>query len=149
MKKFILIFCLIGTEAFADIKVVDGDSLEINGARIRMDGIDAPEFFQTCFNKNNEEYSCGQEATSHLQQLIGNEKINCECLPKPDKYKRKICECFANDISLNLAMIQDGHARAYRSDRYIKAENDAKQKQKGIWQGKHMRPALYRVLHHR
>ncbi|MBO5441212.1 MAG: hypothetical protein J6A09_01420, partial [Alphaproteobacteria bacterium] len=34
------------------LKVVDGDSLEIGPSRIRLTGIDAPEYLQQCKRKN-------------------------------------------------------------------------------------------------
>lgn len=126
--------------------MVDGDSLEKDGARIRLDGIDAPEFFQTCQDENGEDYACGQEATQHLKDLIGEYNTRCECLPKPDRYKRQICECFAGGVSLNRTMIKDGYARVYRGKKFIAEEEEASLHHRGIWQGKHMRPALYRIL---
>ncbi len=146
MKRLVVILLLLTNAAFASVKVVDGDSLEIDSERIRMDGIDAPEFFQTCRNGNNEDYNCGQEALAHLQKLIGKKDIKCDCLPQTDKYHRRICECFVGDISLNRQMVKDGYARSYRSEKFEKDEEKAEKAKLGIWQGKHMRPALYRIL---
>src|SRR5205807_160216 len=42
--------------------VVDGDSLEISGARIRLTGIDAPEMRQTCTDARRETWSGGMAA---------------------------------------------------------------------------------------
>ena len=39
---------VIAAEAENQIKVVDGDSLEIKGKRIRLAGIDSPEYRQHC-----------------------------------------------------------------------------------------------------
>ena len=147
MKKFILMFFMLAQTATASVKVVDGDSLEIDGQRIRLDGIDAPEFLQTCENKHNQSYNCGQDAKAYLQKLITNNKVECNCLPQTDKYNRKVCECFSNETSLNRKMVAVGLARAYRSELYIKDEQLAAANHRGIWRGRHMRPALYRILH--
>lgn len=147
MKRFVLIFFMLAQTATASVKVVDGDSLEIDNQRIRLDGIDAPEFLQTCENEYNQSYNYGQDAKAYLQNLITDAKIECNCLPKKDKYNRKVCECFSNKISLNRKMVAVGLARAYRSKLYIKDEQLASKKHRGIWRGKHMRPALYRILH--
>ena len=141
----ILITC--GSRAFADeYRVVDGDSLECGSRRIRLDGIDAPEFVQNCYNAKGAEYACGLEALKYLESLVKNSEINCDCLPAKDKYNREICECFADGVSLNRAMVFAGYAQTYRSDKYTDAEKSAKSEKRGIWQGKFMRPALFRAL---
>ena len=147
MKKIVLICMLFSSLAAAQIKVVDGDSLEMNGERIRLDGIDAPEFSQICHDAQNQEYECGQTAKAYLQDLTTDSDVQCNCLPDVDKYQRKICECFINATSLNRAMVTAGMARAYRNEKYRKDEEDAAMHKRGLWQGKHMRPALYRILH--
>lgn len=149
MKKLIWLYLLFAPLAMAKVTVVDGDSLEIDGSRIRLDGIDAPEFFQMCSDSKGKEYECGQVSKNYLQNLVSAHEVQCQCLPETDKYKRKVCECFANKISLNRTMISSGHARAYRSEKYEEDEKAAAQNYRGIWQGKHMRPALYRILHRR
>ena len=61
--KFILIFMLFfASNVKAEKYVIDGDSLTIGDKEIRLIGIDAPEYNQTCFDDNNSEYDCGQEA---------------------------------------------------------------------------------------
>ena len=39
--------------------VLDGDTIEIRGERIRLFGIDAPESRQMCANANGQSYRCG------------------------------------------------------------------------------------------
>ena len=74
----------------SEVKVVDGDSLEIDGARIRLDGIDAPEFFQVCEDKNAKKYDCGQDSAAYLRNLIGTQTPRCECEPHLDPHKNDI-----------------------------------------------------------
>ena len=148
MKKIWLILSLFWCSVClaSEVKVVDGDSLEIDGARIRLDGIDAPEFSQVCEDKNAKKYDCGQDATAYLRNLIGTQTPRCDCESQPDKYNRRICECFVGDVLLNQKMVHDGWARVYRGDKYAASEDDAAEHRRGIWQGRHMRPALYRIL---
>lgn len=129
-----------------EFTVVDGDSLSRDEQRIRLDGIDAPETTQTCLTASGQEYACGQRAGQYLNELIADSEVRCDCLPETDIYKRLICECFVDEISINSAMVQAGHAMTYRSEKYLKEEQSAKQGKRGIWQGKFMRPALYRAL---
>ena len=70
MKKLLLFIILFSFSATAQIRVVDGDSLEINNKKIRLIGIDAPEYYQTCFDEDGLEYDCGFDALEYLQNLI-------------------------------------------------------------------------------
>lgn len=148
MKTIVLILlCLVQSFcAEANLKIVDGDSLELNGDRIRMQGIDAPEYRQSCRDKDGKEYRCGIEALNYLQNLVGKQKVDCCCEEKPDRYKRKLCECYAGNTNLNREMVRNGWAVAYRYEKFKKDEKYAKKHGLGIWQGKFMRPAFWRTL---
>lgn len=148
LLRFLLILGILGCRVAVagDFYPVDGDSLEHDGVRIRLNGIDAPEITQTCYLANGQEYACGEAALQHLQSLLKRGNIRCDCLDEKDIYKRSICECFAGDISLNKAMVMAGLAMTYRSEKYAKDEQAAKHNKRGIWRGKFMRPALYRAL---
>ncbi len=142
---FMALFCS-SVVAKAEFYAVDGDSLENGTRRIRLEGIDAPEYKQYCFTSKGEKYLCGQDSLKYLQNLMDGKDVRCQCENKPDRYKRELCICFAGSTELNRQMVAAGQAVSYLSDRY-KAEEKAAQAQKlGIWQGKFMRPALYRVL---
>jgi endonuclease YncB( thermonuclease family) len=45
-------------------RIIDGDTLEIHGTRIRLWAIDAPESDQLCRNQDSEHYRCGQPRTT-------------------------------------------------------------------------------------
>ena len=136
---------LTAFEAAAAIQAVDGDSLADGDTRIRLEGIDAPEFMQNCEDANGREYACGQAAYDYLQQLSAGKEPDCRCEDK-DKYGRLLCECFIGEMSLNRQMIAAGWAVQYRSERFNAEEDRAMAEKKGLWQGKFMRPALHRVL---
>ena len=57
------------------ILVVDGDSLEIGKKRIRLMGIDAPEYDQSCKDEKGALYPCGKQSAQYLQDLINHKKI--------------------------------------------------------------------------
>jgi len=52
MRAFTIALCLLATPVLADVagvaSVIDGDTIEIHGQRIRLHGIDAPESRQLC-----------------------------------------------------------------------------------------------------
>src|SRR5437016_11440225 len=69
-------------EAFADdlvgrASVIDGDTLEIHGTRIRLWGIDAPESGQLCRGENSLQYRCGAKAANDLDAVIARRPAHC------------------------------------------------------------------------
>ena len=57
--------------------IVDGDTLEIHGTRIRLWGIDAPESSQLCRGEDSEPYRCGAQAANELDTFIGRRPVSC------------------------------------------------------------------------
>ena len=137
MKKFLgimflsLLTCNI---SFADsLRVVDGDTIVLNGEKIRFKGIDAPELKQTCL-QDNQELDCGMIAKILLFKKIGNNTPECIREGK-DVYKRTLAECFVNGESLSSFLVKSGYAFAYRkySKKFIKDEDFAKANKLGMW----------------
>lgn len=145
---YILVLSLLFVQGVkAEVYVVDGDSLKIDETSIRMAGIDAPEYYQTCKDKNNEQYNCGIEAKNALDAMVEGKNVRCDKVSK-DIYNRELCECYADGVSLNLKMLEKGWAVPYRTDNkgYKKAAEKAQKDKIGIWQGKFMKPELHRIL---
>tara|TARA_Y100000287_G_C13883371_1_gene192449 strand:- start:18 stop:497 length:480 start_codon:yes stop_codon:yes gene_type:complete len=117
----------------SELKIVDGDTIHLNGEKIRFSGIDTPEIKQKC-TKNNEVIMCGIQAKELLINKIKNNKINCVREGK-DQYKRTLAECFVNDLSLSSYLVKSGYAFAYRkySNKFIKDEDFARSNQLGMW----------------
>jgi hypothetical protein len=66
--------------------VIDGDTIEIHGTRIRLHGIDAPESRQECARPTGERWRCGQQAALALADHIGRSSISC--VPRDrDRYR--------------------------------------------------------------
>ena len=117
----------------SELKIIDGDTIHLNGEKIRFSGIDSPEIKQTC-NKNNEIVKCGIQAKELLAKKIENNKVNCVREGK-DQYKRTLAECFVNDLSLSSYLVKSGYAFAYRkySKKFIVDENFARSNNLGMW----------------
>ena len=132
------------------IKIIDGDSLEIGNKRIRLQGIDAPEYTQYCFDAKKEKYSCGIKSKEFLANMVAGHKLHCK-KQAIDRYSREISVCYADDMNVNKAMVEAGWAIAYRtSDQdLLTAQQAAKRQQSGIYQGKFIAPELYRRLNKR
>ena len=117
-----------------NLRIIDGDTIELNGEKIRFSGIDTPELKQIC-TLDNIEIFCGNLATIALKEKIGNEIVTCEREKELDKYNRILAECFVKGQSLSSYMVKNGYAFAYRyfSDKFIEDENYAKQNLLGLW----------------
>ena len=57
--------------------VIDGDTLEIHGERIRILDIDAPESRQTCTRQDGSVWRCGQESALALSDWLGQRAVTC------------------------------------------------------------------------
>jgi len=130
----IILFFLACNISFADnLKIIDGDTIILNGEKIRFSGIDTPELKQTCL-KDDQEVSCGMTAKRLLAEKIGNTTIKCISEGK-DAYKRTLAECFVYGESLSKFLVRSGYAFAYRkySTKFIKDEEFAKANKLGMW----------------
>lgn len=126
------------------VRVIDGDSLELQGRRIRLWGIDAPEASQTCQRPNRGgEYPCGAESTKALHELIGGQEVRCSTL-RPDRYGRDLAVCFVGAVELNRAMIRSGWALSYLADDYAAEQRTAQIEQRGVWKGEFVEPEAFR-----
>ena len=116
-----------------EVKIIDGDTIHLNGEKIRFTGIDTPELKQTC-TKNNEVIYCGVKARKLLIEKIGKNKVQCVREGK-DQYKRTLAECFVNKVSLSSYLVRNGYAFAYRrySTKFIRDEDFARTNNLGMW----------------
>jgi len=127
------------------VKVVDGDSMEIGNHRIRLMGIDAPEYIQTCKDKHKKIYPCGINSAKYLKALIKDKTLTCR-VHKKDQYERDLCTCYVGNIDINREMILSGNAITYLETPYRQEQAEAKHHKRGLWQGRFMQPRLFRRL---
>jgi endonuclease YncB( thermonuclease family) len=127
--------------------VIDGDTIDIHGTRIRLHGIDAPESGQPC-TINGKAWPCGRRAAFALSDKIKGHTV--ECRPKDtDRYGRSVAVCRANGDDVSGWMVEQGWAVAYRrySLDYVNEERHAANARRGIWQGEFEAPEDWRRNH--
>lgn len=124
--------------------VLDGDSLEIGSASVRLYGVDAPEGQQTC-SREDVTWRCGRAAAEKLRELVGANEITCREMDT-DSYGRSVAVCSNGTVDLSAAMAAAGLALAYRrySDDYVDEEDEARVARRGMWAGTFVPPWEWR-----
>jgi hypothetical protein len=102
--------------------VIDGDSLELDGERIRLFGIDAPELSQSCDGD-----PCGEHAAAALRRMIEDRALVCSERDR-DRYGRMVAVCHLGEVDIGERMVESRLAVAYTtySTDYVAAERQAR-----------------------
>jgi len=141
-----LLAALAGSQPIYGVAVAgDGDSLTIRGERIRLFGIDAPEFDQTC-SRGGTQWACGQEAANQLALLVTGKEVRCVPTGQ-DAFGRTVARCTAGSVDVNRVMVATGMAVAFRkySTDYVSAEESARSNRRGMWAGTFVMPSEIRA----
>jgi endonuclease YncB( thermonuclease family) len=125
--------------------VIDGDTLEIKGKRIRLFGIDAPEGAQLCY-RGVQEWMCGQASADELRGMIGTSELTCNG-HEVDQYGRLLAVCTLAGMDLGKLMVAEGWAIAFRrySDNYVADEARARASKAGLWDSSFVSPEEHRA----
>ena len=125
--------------------VLDGDTLDFNGLRVRLFGIDAFERDQLCARADGSRYGCGQVARETLMVAIARAPVTC-VRRDVDQYGRMVAVCRTRDDDLAARVVAEGSALAYRkySNDYVDEEDVARQAKRGVWSGSFEAPWDYR-----
>lgn len=142
---FVVAACSAEAQIVGHARVIDGDTLIVNGQRIRLEGIDAPEMRQVCQWKGKG-FTCGRWSARMLRAMIDHRKVRCREEGR-DRYRRVLATCWVAQYNLNYHMVRRGAALAYRrySTAYVPAEDIARQERAGLWQMKFIPPWEWRA----
>lgn len=119
--------------------VVDGDTIEIHGERIRFNGVDAPEAAQVCLNGKGKKYRCGAKSADALASYLSKSSPTaCEFVER-DRYGRFVGNCFrADGASVQEWLVANGHALdwpRYSNGTYAGKQKEARAAKRGLWSG--------------
>lgn len=120
----------------------DGDSLRLDGRRVRIEGIDAPEIGQSC-RRGESSWDCGADARRRLATLVEGERTHCR-LHGRDRYGRELGICESGGRDIGREMVLSGLAVSYGL--YQAEEETARQRRAGLWAGDFVRPQEWRRL---
>lgn len=165
MRKFVsilLVLAIFGTWFYLDLAdtrepftiggekltVADGDSFAIGPEKLRLDGIDAPEYRQTCKDGAGRDWECGKAARAALEQMLREPGVSCVTEAK-DRYARSIVTCSSTGIKdIGAAQVAKGMAISnefYEVRSYGDEEDAAREAKNGIWAGTFDRPSEWRA----
>jgi endonuclease YncB( thermonuclease family) len=150
-----LLFWSLAASAFAAhadtiagrASVIDGDTIDIHGAHIRILDVDAPESRQSCQDQDGKEWRCGQKAALALSDWIGAHPVTCETTRK-DKFHRWLARCTVAGQDLGEWMAAQGWVVPFRDckcETVRDAAKAAKLANLGIWSGTFMMPWDFRA----
>ncbi|MER8917694.1 thermonuclease family protein [Mesorhizobium sp. M0761] len=131
--------------------VIDGDTVEVHGQRIRFNGIDAPESRQYCDDAKGFEYPCGRRSAEALDAFLAASKpVQCAFVTW-DRYGRFVGDCRrADGVSVASWMVEHGQAvdwPRYSHGAYAEQQAKAKSAKVGLWVGAFQVPWDWRAEH--
>ncbi|QPC90022.1 thermonuclease family protein [Mesorhizobium sp. INR15] len=131
--------------------VIDGDTIEVHGQRVRFNGIDAPESGQYCDDAKGFEYPCGRRSAEALDKfLAASRPVQCKFIDW-DRYGRFVGDCQrADGTSVAAWMVEHGQALdwpRYSHGAYAAQQAKAEAAKVGVWVGAFQAPWYWRAAH--
>ena len=133
---FVAFLSVAGAAAADELRLSDADTVVWQGTKYRLDGIDAPETAQKCRQPDGKLWRCGEAATEALAAFIAGKSFTCVDVGEDRKYHRRLGQCFADDVSIEHWLVQQGWAiefKRHSDGRFAAEERDAEQNHRGIW----------------
>jgi endonuclease YncB( thermonuclease family) len=104
----------VGGESPAAVRVIDGDTFDYAGERIRIADIDTPELRSRC----PEEKRLARAATARLEDLLADGSFELRRLGRDeDRYGRKLRVVVRAGRSLGDTLVAEGLARTWTGRR--------------------------------
>jgi endonuclease YncB( thermonuclease family) len=149
-KLGIVIVCLLlaissvmafGAEFRGVPRIVDGDTLVVEGFKIRLNGIDAPETDQLCLDQDGKHWACGITARDRLIAKVDGREVKCASSGN-DQYGRVLAGCSVAGEDIQKWLVREGLALSFvnYSHLYDPDEAAAKKEKTGMWAGAFIAP---------
>lgn len=129
----------VAAPALAEISgpptVIDGETLEVQGKRVRLYGIDAPDIRQTCGIRSRT-YNCGRISRTALMDLVAGVSVRCRIRGEAEKGVA-LATCLAAGYDISAGMVHTGWAMAMprKGTVYARIEKEAEKARRGLWKG--------------
>ncbi|MGI9489214.1 MAG: thermonuclease family protein [Geminicoccaceae bacterium] len=127
-------------------RVIDGDTLEIRGERIRLFGVDTPELGQPWWDGDGREQDAGLSSKEALSELVEGKRLAVNVL-REDQYRRSVAIVKVDGRDIARLLVSQGLAFASPgSSRYRRTEKSARRRRRGFWRGDVMMPWDFRKV---
>lgn len=137
----------VGQAEHAGVAVaIDGDTLRMGGRDLRLKGLDAPEYRQSCIAADGRDSDCGRQARRALAEILRRGPASC-AESDTDRYGRPLVRCSVAGQDVGAELVRSGMAVAYGD--YDGEELEARLAGRGLWAGRFERPADWRKRHPR
>ena len=125
--------------------VVDANTLDMTGSRVRLVGLDAPERKQTC-TRSGEDWACGEEAARTVAAIIAEQAITC-VVQGSDASGLTLAACKVRNIDIGQELLRRGMAVVLDDapPGYAEASGVAQSLQYGLWAGDFQQPSEWRT----
>ena len=133
-------------------KVASGSILYVEGIKIKLLGIDAPDRDQVCVNGLGDSYKCGEMSIMWLEDWLNGKEVSCRILSKIEQ-GQATGSCFTDNNQYDVAAVvtSAGWAVAYTrtTDIYVPYEQQAMSDRRGLWSGTFYTPWDWRKMRNR
>ena len=116
--------------------VTDGDGIRVDRQEVRLAGLDAPEWDQKARHRDGYWFNHGKRVKSALIQEIGGKHVRVS-VESVDKLGRLLGTVTYKGRDIGEWLVQEGHAIAAYSGRYIHVEREAREAKRGMWAHAH------------
>ena len=124
----------------AGVAVVDGQTLRVGDAVVRLQGVAAPPRGTACLRPDSSRYDCGSAASEALAGLLRGRSVSCRLYGRDSVgFLQGLCEAEGRDV--NRAIVATGWARArsetpgFAAANFGEEEGQARSAHRGLWQG--------------
>lgn len=132
------------------VTVLTADTLDVQGYKIKLYGVAAPDIRQMCADRNGSSYNCGQQAALWLSSWLTTNPVTCHVM-KEYENGNMVAACSLGQYDLGAAIINAGWAVAEpkTGEIYAPYEENARQKRDGLWQGNFYMPWDWKAMQNR